>query len=38
VPEAVTALQSARATAAQYQLGPMVQQLDAMIQALPTRN
>lgn len=38
VPEALTALQSARATAAQYQLGPMVQQLDAMIQALQTRN
>ena len=38
VPEALEALQSARATAAQYQLGPMVQQLDAMIQALQARN
>jgi tetratricopeptide (TPR) repeat protein len=38
VPEALAALQSARATAAQYQLGPMVQQLDAMIQGLQNRN
>ena len=27
-----------RTTAAQYQLAPMVQQLDAMIQALQARN
>jgi ATP/maltotriose-dependent transcriptional regulator MalT len=38
VPEAIAALGQARATAAQYNLGPMVQQLDAMLQALHTRN
>jgi tetratricopeptide (TPR) repeat protein len=38
IPEALAALQSARTTAAQYQLAPMVQQLDAMIQALQARN
>lgn len=38
VPEALAALQRARATAVQYNLAPMVQQLDAMIQALSSRN
>lgn len=38
IPEALAALQQARATAAQYQLIPMVQQLDAMIANLHHRN
>jgi tetratricopeptide (TPR) repeat protein len=38
IPEALEALNGARATAAQYNLVPMVQQLDQMIAGLRTRN